>query len=307
MNAAASRKVPARACRSSAPRLLRRPQPCTTASEQRDYWLLLPRGYDDDAKRRWPLILFLHGTGERGDGADDLAFVLRFGPLAEAWCRKRDLPFVMAAPQLPLFDRSDHLRLRAGIAKPDERGERELPYEPEDRPARAARRRLDDTPSDIDAEESWAVDGPPGGWQQCEDDLLQILGDCLDQARIDQRRIYLTGLSYGGYGTWHMAARHPDLWAAIAPVCGAADPAIADRLIQPELPIWMFHGGRDPLIKVDWAYPLFNALETAGHRSVRFTVFEDLGHNCWDRVYAGDDLYRWFLQQRRSGGEGHRD
>lgn len=284
--------------------LLRRRHASTATGKEREYWLYLPRGYHDDKNRRWPLIFFLHGTGERGDGIDDLAFVLRFGPLAEAWCRRRDLPFVIAAPQLPVFDRSDHLRFRDGVTKPDEHGERELPYEPEDRPDRPAQRQADDLRSEVGADESWTTDGPPGGWQQCEDDLLYALHDCLDHVRIDERRVYLTGISYGGYGTWYLAAKHPELWAAIAPICGAADPAIAPRLARPELPIWMFHGGRDPFIKADWSYPLFNALEAAGHRSVRFTVFEDLGHNCWDRVYASFDLYQWFLQQQRGNTSG---
>ena len=117
--------------------------------------------------------------------------------------------------------------------------------------------------------------------------------------RADPDRVYLTGLSYGGFGTWHLAAAYPNRWAAIAPICGGANPDLADKLAQVQMPVWIFQGGRDLLIKPQWIYDMANALEKAGHPTVRFTVHEDLGHNAWTRVYAGEDLYQWFLMHRR--------
>ena len=80
---------------------------------------------------------------------------------------------------------------------------------------------------------------------------------------------------------------YPDRWAAIAPFCGDANDAQMAELARCRLPIWMFHGGRDDVVKPEWAYDLANALERAGHTSVRFTVHEDLGHDCWTASTAG--------------------
>ena len=109
----------------------------------------------------------------------------------------------------------------------------------------------------------------------------------------------MTGLSYGGYGTWHLATTHPERWAAVAPICGGGNPARVGALAAAQTPIWVFHGGRDPVVKVEWSYAMAAALEAAGHPDVRLTVHEDLGHNVWGRVYAGEDFYRWLLGQRR--------
>jgi predicted peptidase len=146
---------------------------------------------------------------------------------------------------------------------------------------------------------SWGTLGPPDGWWKCEDDLVAMLDEVLRDFRADPQRVYLTGLSYGGFGTFYMAAAHPDRWAAIAPIVGTGDPAAAPILAERSLPIWMFGGGRDELVRVDWLYEMANALETAGHTSVRFTVHEDATHDAWKRVYAGQDLYSWFLSNVR--------
>lgn len=94
-----------------------------------------------------------------------------------------------------------------------------------------------------------------------------------------------------------MATTHPERWAAIAPICGEGNPELAHRLTY--LPIWIFQGGRDKVIRPQWVYAMANALEQAGHQSVRLTVHEDMGHDVWTRVYAGEDLYNWLLSHRR--------
>jgi predicted esterase len=82
-------------------------------------------------------------------------------------------------------------------------------------------------------------------------------------------------------------------------MCGDADPERVVRLAEVQMPIWIFQGGRDPIVKPAWVYDVANALEAAGHRSVRLTIHEDLGHDVWTRVYAGRDLYDWLLSHRR--------
>ncbi len=284
--------------RHSTAQLLRLPYHSTATGEERDFLLYLPAGYDADQDRRWPVLFFLHGGGERGDGKKDLDYVLVHGPLTEAWIRHRELPFVIISPQLPVFDMDHQVASQAGAAKPVRLSAPPPPI-PEDRPARPMLRASDPTPAFFGVTEAWGDEGFPGGWQNCQEDLIAILDGVLASYRTDPDRIYLTGLSYGGHGTWHMAATCPDRWAAIAPFCGDANEAQMAVLAQRGLPIWMFHGGRDLVVKSEWAYDLANALERAGHPSVRFTVHEDLGHDCWTRVYGGQDLYSWLLEQHR--------
>jgi predicted peptidase len=111
----------------------------------------------------------------------------------------------------------------------------------------------------------------------------------------DPKRVYLTGISLGGFGTWYLASKHPEKFAAIAPVVGYGLPAMAPALTQPPMPMWVFAGGRDDTVKARYFYPLLNELEKLGHPEVRFTIEADMGHDTWIRVYMGRDLYDWFL------------
>ena len=117
----------------------------------------------------------------------------------------------------------------------------------------------------------------------------------IEQHRVDPTRVYLTGLSYGGFGTWHLASRHPDRFAAIAPIVGWGHPDLMSPLAERRMPIWVFAGGRDTAVPVRFFYAGLNELERLGHRDFRFTIHEDAGHDAWKRVYAGRDLYDWFL------------
>ncbi len=121
---------------------------------------------------------------------------------------------------------------------------------------------------------------------------LAILEEVRKQYRVDPKRIYLTGLSMGGYGTWSLAAEYPDRWAAIAPVCGGGDPKLADRI--KDLPCWCFHGADDPAVPVRLSRIMMRALWEAGGYP-NYTEYPGVGHNSWDKAYATDDLYAWFL------------
>ena len=146
----------------------------------------------------------------------------------------------------------------------------------------------------------WAPQaGPPEGWEMIEDDLLGMVDATVEDFRGDADRVYLTGLSYGGFGSWHMASKFTDRWAAVAPICGSGDNSKVEAIAEAELPTWVFQGGRDPVVKTEWVIETARALEAAGHPEVRLTVHEDLGHNVWTRVYEGWDLYQWFLSKRR--------
>jgi predicted peptidase len=269
---------PAAVDESAEPRLLRQSY-VSSAGDERQHFVYLPAGYETDTERRWPLLLFLHGNGERGDGREDLDWVLVHGPLYEAWVQKRDLPFVIVAPQLDLFglDKTvDYIRDRDHFPTPQ--------------PMAGA------VP---DAELPFGAEGPPNGWPRREQDLLAILDQALERHRIDPDRVYLTGLSYGGFGSWYLASRHPRRFAAVAPVVGWGHPALMAPLAETRMPIWVFAGGRDPAVPVRFFYAGLNELERLGHDGVRFTTHEDGGHDVWKRIYGGRDLYDWLLSHRR--------
>jgi predicted peptidase len=195
-----------------------------------DYLLFLPQGYEK-SKQRWPLMLFLHGSGESGT---NLAKVKIHGPpkIVES---KPDFPFILVSPQ------------SAGR-----------------------------------------------GWNS--DTLNALLDDVIRHYRVDKSRVYLTGLSMGGYGTWSLAAAHPEKFAAIVPICGGGNPADAKKLAA--LPIWVFHGAKDPAVPVQRSREMVEAIKTAGG-NVKFTEYPEAKHDCWTETYDNPELYKWLLAQKR--------
>ncbi len=269
---------------------------------ERDHFLYLPKGYESTSDQRWPVLLFLHGNGERGDAKADLDYLLKNGPLYEAWIQKRDLPFIVVAPQLPMYgmdEKADYLkkRTRAEIPERLRSGVPERPVEfATPTPMKGAlAEKLGPTQKPY---------GPPMGWPELEPDLINILDDVLANYHGDPNRQYLTGVSYGGFGTWHLASQHPDRFAAILPVVGYGHPDLMPPLAAAKLPIWCFAGGRDQSVEVKYFYPGLNRLEALGHDGFRFTVEADMGHDVWARVYAGKDVYDWMLSHQKVGQSG---
>jgi predicted peptidase len=136
----------------------------------------------------------------------------------------------------------------------------------------------------------WQAEGPNGRR------ALAILDEVMKEYKTDPDRVYLTGLSMGGYGTWSLAAAHPDRWAAIVPICGGGDPKAAEKIKH--IPCWVWHGDRDGAVKVDLSRQMVEALKKAGGEP-RYTELEWIGHNSWDAAYASDDLYAWLFRQRK--------
>jgi poly(3-hydroxybutyrate) depolymerase len=134
-----------------------------------------------------------------------------------------------------------------------------------------------------------------GGWDVNALDAL--LDEVLRRYRVDADRVYLTGLSMGGYGTWAMAAAHPERFAAIAPICGGGDPAWAERLRR--VPIWAFHGDEDTVIPPDESRKMIAAVERAGGEA-KLTIYPQVGHDAWTRAFSDPRLYTWLLEHRRS-------
>ncbi|MCC5845660.1 MAG: prolyl oligopeptidase family serine peptidase [Verrucomicrobia bacterium] len=199
-----------------------------------EYMIHVPAGYEEDENQTWPLILFLHGAGERGSNLEQVA---RHGPLREIR-NGRDLPFIVAAPQCPANE--------------------------------------------------W--------WDMTE--LVQLISKIKESHRVDADRVYLTGLSMGGYGSFRLAAEAPELFAAVAPVCGGGDPRDADRLKN--LPFWVFHGDQDTVVIPERSEEMVDAIREAGNSNVEFTLYPGVGHNAWTRTYANPEFYDWLLRHSRA-------
>lgn len=197
------------------------------------YLISLPKGYEDN-KKRWPLILFLHGSGEQGD---DINLVKMHGPpmLID---KGKEFPFIVVSPQCP---------------------------------------------ADLDY---WS-----------NDVLIHLLDKVESQYRVDTTRVYLTGLSLGGEGTWSLAIAYPERFAAIAPVCGDGNPLRISRLKN--VPVWAFHGAKDKVVPLSEEEEMVDALKACGG-DVKFTVYPDLGHNAWTVTYNNEELYQWFLSHKKN-------
>ena len=195
------------------------------------YLFYLPETYDKDTTVKWPLILFLHSAGERGD---DLGKVKGVG-IPKLIANGKKIQFIVVSPLVPL-------------------------------------------------EEIWNPDF-----------LVWILKDIKSKYKVDENRIYLTGLSMGGYGTWETAQKYPGIFAAIAPVCGVGDPGQAWKLRH--TPVWIFHGANDPIVPVNNSIIIADSLKQ--YDNVKLTIFPNAGHNLWAEVYDNDELYKWFLKHTR--------
>jgi len=200
--------------------------------QETGYFLSLPEHYLDDTSIRWPLVLFLHGSGESGH---DIQKVKANGPprLVE---EGKKFPFILVSPQ-----------------------------------------------SEV-----------PSGWDV--DLLYKLLQHIKKNYRVDRQKVYVTGLSMGGYGTWALAMKYPDEFAGIAPVCGGGDTSNAWKLRN--IPIWCFHGAKDDVVPPASSINLVTA-SSRYNASVRFTLYPNANHNSWDTTYNNDSLYLWMLAQAK--------
>lgn len=217
------------------------------------YRLLRPASVEPDS--RYPLVLFLHGAGERGS---DNAAQLKYLPtwLAEpAW--RQQFPCFVIAPQC----RSEH---RWSAFNWSDKKSSPLAAEPT---------------ADLAA-------------------AIATLEEVCGSEPVDLDRVYLTGLSMGGYGSWELAARMPERFAAVVPICGGGDEAQAAKLVK--LPIWCFHGGADRVVPVERSRSMIAAIEAAGGTS-KYTEFPGVGHDSWTPAYRDSGLLEWLFAQRRSG------
>ena len=126
--------------------------------------------------------------------------------------------------------------------------------------------------------------------------LIELLDSVSKEWKVDSNRVYLTGLSMGGFGSWQLAAKYPERFAAVVPICGGMSVKHAEALKN--IPIWAFHGDKDPIVPIKRTADIVDAIKAAGGTSVRFTTLEEIGHNSWSSAYATPGLYRWIDRQR---------
>jgi predicted peptidase len=125
---------------------------------------------------------------------------------------------------------------------------------------------------------------------------MELLEEAMTKYRIDAERLYVTGYSMGGYGTWSLAAEHPELFAALAPICGGWDAKEAERIKH--IPQWVFHGDDDTVVPIEESRKMVEALKKLD-APVRFTVYPGVGHNAWTPAYDDEELWKWMLEQKR--------
>jgi predicted peptidase len=145
----------------------------------------------------------------------------------------------------------------------------------------------------------------PEGDRWHEDALLELLDRVTHEYAVDTNRVYLTGLSMGGFGTWKLGIAHPEKFAAIVPICGGGetiDVLLAGRergAALKSLPIWAFHGAKDPVVPVTESERMVNALKKAGVKEVKLTVYPEAQHDSWTETYNNPELYEWLAKQSR--------
>jgi len=198
------------------------------------YLLYLPKGFDAKKDQKWPVLLFLHGSGERGS---DINKVKAHGPPKIVGTgHDKDLPFIIISPQCP--------------------------------------------------EKQW--------WNAQL--LVALIDEVVKNHHGDTDRIYCTGLSMGGFGTWDLCTKYPEKFAAAVPICGSGNPAVAAKM--KDIPTWVFHGDKDTAVKIEGSQKMVDALKAAGG-DVQFTIYPGVGHDSWTKTYDNPELYKWLLKQKR--------
>lgn len=136
---------------------------------------------------------------------------------------------------------------------------------------------------------------PEGQWWSTEL-LNRLMDNITGEYRVDEDRIYLTGLSMGGFGTWDLASAYPDRFAAIAPICGGSHPELAWNMRH--IPVWVFHGAKDEVVPVGLSEIMVKALKKY-NPEVMLTIYPEAQHDSWTETYNNPELYKWFLQHKK--------
>ena len=141
---------------------------------------------------------------------------------------------------------------------------------------------------------------PRNTWWKIEE-LYQLVNKVAGELKIDRQRMYVTGLSMGGFGSWHLMDRYPKLFAAGVPICGGGKATSAKNLV--DIPIWAFHGGADGVVKPALSELMIKKIKEAGGKKAKLTIYPGVGHNSWSRAYANEEVYKWLLGHPSAGAK----
>jgi predicted peptidase len=147
----------------------------------------------------------------------------------------------------------------------------------------------------------------PVGQNWSDETVISLLDEVIAKYTVDTNRVYLTGLSMGGFGAWSLATSHPDRFAAAAPICGGDGMmgVLAGRFNKEHgdalrsLPIWAFHGGKDPIVSLAESERMVEAIKNLGSDEIKLTIYPEAAHDSWTETYDNPELYRWFLDHHR--------
>jgi predicted peptidase len=226
-----------------------------SAGDTLPYRILFPLDYDPG--RAYPLLLFLHGGGERGD--DNVAQLKHGAWLFADSTRRRSFPAIVVFPQCSAQDRWSYAERGAGASVWD--------FAFHDQPRRSMRL------------------------------VMELLDGLQAEEGVDADRLYVTGLSMGGFGTLELLARWPDRFAAAVPICGGGHPGLA-ALYAPYTPIWLFHGALDNVVPPQLSRDIYRRLRRLG-ANVRYTEYPLADHNSWDSAFVEPGLLPWLFSQSR--------
>ena len=222
------------------------------------YRMLPPANYD--IQKSYPLVIFLHGAGERG--SDNAAQLLHGGALFLKDSVRNAYPSFVIFPQCPKDSTWAPLRLNR------------------------------DSSGKVTGLKFLENDREPVPGQL----VKSLLDSLLKTGKINSKKVYIGGLSLGGMGTFDLLTRYPNVWAAGFPICGAGNAATAARFAK--VPVWIFHGGADPVVPVFFSQDYYKALK-AVHANVQYTEYPGVGHNSWDNVFAEPGLLKWLYSNTK--------
>ena len=230
----------------------------SSKGESLNYRIHLPENMD--ARKRYPLVLFFHGAGERG--SDNNKQLIHGVKDILAYSKKSNTPVIIVVPQCPPG--------KQWVNTPWGADSHKMPENPST---------------------SMAL-------------TIGLLQELQEKLFVDRSRIYVTGLSMGGFGTWDIIQRMPETFAAAMPVCGGGDTNLVNAIRN--IPIWVYHGGSDTVVKTKRSRDMVAALEKAGGK-VKYTEYKGVRHNSWSKTYRDEEALKWLLGQNKSERKNSRD
>ncbi len=222
-----------------------------------NYRILYPAKYKPNKK--YPLVLFLHGAGERGD--DNEKQLTHGAKLFLDKKNRQKYPAIIVFPQCPTTDYWAHMLER----KEDGKRLREFPEIEEPKPALRQ--------------------------------VIQLVEGLIQDANVDPDRVYIMGLSMGAMGTFELLSRMPNRFAAAVAICGGGNPSLASRYAQ-NTSIWIFHGLKDDVVLPLYSEQMYETIKAAGGNP-KFTTFSEANHNSWDPTFAQKDLLKWLFSHKK--------